>query len=258
MLRHFYQRTLQTFPPARQRAVRELCETGLINKSRRRLSLEEEEIGGTFRVTPDELKQLVDERLLRADPRLDSVYYELAHDTLIEPILDHRADMRDLDARRRRRWIVGVIGAVVVIAAATLAVLVAQPGQRRRRRTTRELAIGEELDGVVAADDGTPFELAVPAGRMTVVTVTPEERDVDEIDLAIELTNAGGTTQFEDRAAAGETERVVVSATGDEDATLRVELVELDDRSVHDHRRAHRRVRAGARRHDERAHRRTR
>lgn len=93
-LASFYERQIASLPPQRsRRAVRRLCEYGLISVSGRRLSLEEGEIQRTYRLPKEALTELVERRLLRADTRVASVYYELSHDTLVEPILE---------ARRRR------------------------------------------------------------------------------------------------------------------------------------------------------------
>lgn len=79
-----------------------LCEQGLISRGRR-LSLEEGEIEARFGIRKDVLIAMVDKRLLRAEPRLGSNYYELSHDTLIDPIAESRA--RAAGARRRRRQV---------------------------------------------------------------------------------------------------------------------------------------------------------
>jgi len=78
-----------------KRRARKLCENGLISVSDRRLSLEEEEIDRRFKISEYLLSKLVDSRLLRAEPRVGSVYYELSHDTLVEPIRE---------SQRRRRF----------------------------------------------------------------------------------------------------------------------------------------------------------
>jgi tetratricopeptide (TPR) repeat protein len=87
VLQNFYENQLsgfKTFPGKRR--VRRLCEKGLISPSNRRLSREEEEIQRQFKISPATLARLVDLRLLRAEARVGSVYYELSHDTLVTPI----------------------------------------------------------------------------------------------------------------------------------------------------------------------------
>jgi len=68
------------------RSVRKLCEKGLINIEGRRLSLEEGEIERQYKVPTDTLSDLVGSRLLRSETRVGSKYYEISHDTLVEPI----------------------------------------------------------------------------------------------------------------------------------------------------------------------------
>jgi tetratricopeptide (TPR) repeat protein len=87
VLQNFYEKQLAGLKSfLKKQRVRRLCESGLISTSSRRLSLEEEEIERRFKVSPPLLAQLVDNRLLRAEKRVGSVYYELSHDTLVTPI----------------------------------------------------------------------------------------------------------------------------------------------------------------------------
>lgn len=90
-LRNFYMDIVRSVQSRRNRSnVRELCEQYLISPAGRRLSLEETEIKRIFKLDRDTLQQLVNRRLLRTDQRADSWYYELSHDSLIEPILATR------------------------------------------------------------------------------------------------------------------------------------------------------------------------
>lgn len=87
VLQNFYDMQIQQLGTIwEKRRVRKLCEKGLISATNRRLSLEEEEIKRRFRVSPFLLTELVDMRLLRVEPRLASMYYELSHDSLVIPI----------------------------------------------------------------------------------------------------------------------------------------------------------------------------
>jgi hypothetical protein len=90
-LKDFYRRALAALPGRRVRkAVRRLCENFLISPEGRRLSLEENEIKRQLRLSSETLRHLVSTRLLRCDSRADSMYYELSHDALIEPVLATR------------------------------------------------------------------------------------------------------------------------------------------------------------------------
>lgn len=74
----------------KKRRARKLCEKGLISTSDLRISLEEGEINRRFNVSRDLLVELVNSRLLRSEPRVGSIYYELSHDTLIPPIRESK------------------------------------------------------------------------------------------------------------------------------------------------------------------------
>jgi streptogramin lyase len=110
ILRDFYRSELDSFPPTEREHIRDLCETGLISSSSRRRSLEREQIKEDFAVSPATLEQLVRRRLLRGEDRVGSVYYELAHDSLVAPILAYReqqaAERHDVELRDR--WLLGL------------------------------------------------------------------------------------------------------------------------------------------------------
>jgi tetratricopeptide (TPR) repeat protein len=87
VLQRFYDDQVEQLgPEVEKEKVRKLCEEGLISITDRRLSLEEEDITIRFNVPKVLLQELVNRRLLRAEPRVGSVYYELSHDTLVGPI----------------------------------------------------------------------------------------------------------------------------------------------------------------------------
>ncbi|MCY1074314.1 nSTAND1 domain-containing NTPase [Archangium lansingense] len=112
ILSDFYVRVLNLIPSIQSRsAARSLCERALISPTGRRLSLEESEIERRFHLSVETLRILTQQRLLRAEPHADSVYYELSHDSLIEPILAKRQYRRELLAK-----VGGVLGAVLYIA----------------------------------------------------------------------------------------------------------------------------------------------
>ncbi len=79
-----------------QLAARRLIEDGLIfEEEERRLSLYEGQIYKDFNINPDLLRQLVNSHLIRAEPSLKGGYaYELAHDSLVAPILKAKEKRR--------------------------------------------------------------------------------------------------------------------------------------------------------------------
>ncbi len=97
VLEEFYDEQIKQLGSARQQnRVRNLFESGLIDANDRRMSLEQGDIHRRFNVPEPLLARLIECRLLRKDPRVGSWYYELSHDTLIEPI-------RKSQRRRKRR-----------------------------------------------------------------------------------------------------------------------------------------------------------
>lgn len=91
-LRDFYHEAIESLPDRRsRRAARRLCEEYLISPEGRRLSLEENELYRQLGLTKETLGCLVANRLLRSETRSESTYYELSHDSLVEPILESRS-----------------------------------------------------------------------------------------------------------------------------------------------------------------------
>ena len=126
-LASFCERQIAALPSERaKRAVRRLCEYGLISATGRRLSLEEGEIQRRHKVTRETLARLVELRLLRADTRVGSVYYELGHNTLVEPILGWRR------RRERRRRVIEGAGAGPRARRRRHVAAVGQPAMERR------------------------------------------------------------------------------------------------------------------------------
>ncbi len=86
ILRNFYTDQIAALPPEKQMVAREIIEEQLITETERRRSVAEDDL---LHFNPDRslLDQLVEMRLLRKEPRLDTFYYEISHDTLVPPIL---------------------------------------------------------------------------------------------------------------------------------------------------------------------------
>lgn len=108
--RNIIRRLLRWFCPLHRprRAVRDLCERGLITLGGSRNICNEENIIQGFGVAKKYLLDLVYRRLLRSQARLGSTFYELSHDALVEPISQsHR--------RRRRLRLLMAAGLMAVI-----------------------------------------------------------------------------------------------------------------------------------------------
>lgn len=93
-----------------RKAVRQLCEYGLITAAGFRDSLIIETIQSRFGVVKGDLDRLVNLRLLRAETRLGTIFYELVHDALVEPL-------RDIRRRRFYARIAIPVGVVMIPAA---------------------------------------------------------------------------------------------------------------------------------------------
>jgi tetratricopeptide (TPR) repeat protein len=111
VLQQFYEDQLKKLGSfVKRKRVRSLLEKGLISFDDRRLSLEEREIIRRYRVSENLLTELVSLRLLRSEPRVGSLYYELNHDTMVEPI------RKSKKKRKAKRWIkIGIVFLLVLI-----------------------------------------------------------------------------------------------------------------------------------------------
>ena len=110
ILARFYDRCLTTvrreFYGFRLRPrLERLCEHEFISAGGRRRLCEESSIVQSYRVPREVLAKLVKLRLIRKEERVGDKYYELTHDTLIDPILESRR-RHDLRRRWRRRLLI--------------------------------------------------------------------------------------------------------------------------------------------------------
>ncbi len=117
VMQGFYENRIKTLDSVWKRIrVRKLCEKGLID-NKYRLSLEGGYIRRKYRVPGELLSHLVDYRLLRSEPRVGSFYYELSHDTLVEPILK---SSRQRKAKKTRLGAAFLLVFILIFAAVTL------------------------------------------------------------------------------------------------------------------------------------------
>jgi hypothetical protein len=90
VLNNFYQSVLGKLTKSTRTKAEELCEHGLLDRDGRRLPLAHQEIVTRFGVGAETLDVLAEERLLRRERRLESVFYEISHDRLAASIFAFR------------------------------------------------------------------------------------------------------------------------------------------------------------------------
>ncbi len=225
ILSKFYRRTVDSLPAADQRAVRALCERGLINPSGRRLSLELGVIDAQYGVRPATLQALVDGRLLRAEPRVGSVYYELAHDTLVAAILADRNERLAQRQRHRRTVIASVAGLAALLILIVVVVAWIRSDRAASEGTVLELGRAEG----VQVDPGVDAVLAVddPGGGVLQVRVVPE----DGRGVLVEVTDSSGSSNVVRSTRDGGSDgavTMVMIAPGDDEANYDITVSALD------------------------------
>jgi tetratricopeptide (TPR) repeat protein len=157
IVQNFYQQTLAKLPWRDSRYARRLCEEGLLNAEGFRLPLQENEILKTYKLSQLALSTLVESRLLRKEPRLESFFYELSHDSLAKPILDARPWKL---TRKQRNF--GFGGILVLIALIIFAIWQLQA--IRRAEQAREAA--EEVLNYLVFDLRDKLK---PIGKLDIV-----------------------------------------------------------------------------------------
>jgi tetratricopeptide (TPR) repeat protein len=108
LVQNFYLQTLAKLSRRDHKYAQRLCEEGLLNSDGFRLMLQEDEILKNYMLSEEALTALVEARLLRKEPRLESTFYELSHDSLARPILDSRPSLK-LNSKQRNIAIVVVV-----------------------------------------------------------------------------------------------------------------------------------------------------
>ena len=145
ILGRFYLDTIKKLPTRKKRrAARDLCEWGLLTQDGHRIDMPGQRILEDFALVEDDLRYLEDARLLRKEPKFGGYSYELAHDSLAEPI------------RKRRRFklpkkVLAGIGGLMVIGLVLILMFyiqaersaneaqVAQVAEERRSTVTQDL-----------------------------------------------------------------------------------------------------------------------
>jgi len=87
-LRDFYSSALAMIKGWRmRRRVADVCLNHMISIDGKRQSIEEDNIRHRLGISDAALESLVDSRLFRMEVRADTKYYELSHDSLVQPVL---------------------------------------------------------------------------------------------------------------------------------------------------------------------------
>ena len=141
-------------------AIRRLCEVGLVTRGSRN-SLMADFIEREYGVPRQDLEALVSQhRLLRADSRLDTQFYELTHDTLVKPI---KAD------RLRRTSKLGGVLIIVFVATTIFGARILhwiEDRQARLEEAARARESQERVDQRLQAARADPVALSTAAREL--------------------------------------------------------------------------------------------
>lgn len=166
----FYSDAMAGLVRNQRKGARELCEVGLLTESGNRLLLSEEQIRTNYKVSADTLEFLINRRVLRREPRLESMFYEICHDTLARSILE------------AKRWRLPRKYRLVLSGAATFVILIYLAGigftlkiQEEKANTDKEKAQAEKLVSFLIGAE-TMAELHL-FGRLDIL-----ERVQDQVD----------------------------------------------------------------------------
>lgn len=118
LVHHYYTTQLDSVGTrAARRRTAAMFEEGLLDQWGKRLMLEQGEIERRYGLDRTLLDRLVEGRLLRREPRNESIFYEISHDRLTEVIARHRSP-------RLPRWVLPAMAVaavcIVVFAGASL------------------------------------------------------------------------------------------------------------------------------------------
>jgi tetratricopeptide (TPR) repeat protein len=115
VLKQFYRRVIGMLGWRERRRARRLCEEGLLSSKGTRLMLDQTQIESEHRVSAAALSTLVDERLLRREQRLESLFYEISHDRLADSIEKGRRFRIPKTLRHTLRGAAGVAALTIVL-----------------------------------------------------------------------------------------------------------------------------------------------
>ena len=92
LVHSYYKTQLEKLPDrATRKRAAAMFERGLLDSTGKRLMLQQDEIAREYGLNDAVLAQLVESRLLRREPRHESIFYEISHDRLTDVIATHRS-----------------------------------------------------------------------------------------------------------------------------------------------------------------------
>jgi len=158
VLSQFYYRVINMLNLGDRRRARRLCEEGLLSANGRRLMLDQAQIESEYKLSVAALTTLMNEHLLRCEPHLESLFYEISHDRVAESIEHHRP----FRIPKKLRSIMTGAAAVAIL---TIGALFWWNGKIERAKKAAERA-RSDAEGVVAALIGESFlDQLRPVGR---------------------------------------------------------------------------------------------
>jgi hypothetical protein len=192
LLKTFYTRCINALPRDQRGRTRRLCEEGLLDADGHRLMLDTGQIARDFRVSEATLRQLDRDRVLRREPRLESVFYEISHDRLAGSILAARR------FRLPRNWryvLYGTLVVVPVVVAGLLSWGWSVDRERARAESLVGFLLGEDFLGQVR-DAGLSEQLK-RVGEQTRRTL---EGEAPGLNRGLALRNAGDIDRLQGRS----------------------------------------------------------
>jgi formylglycine-generating enzyme required for sulfatase activity len=141
ILGRFYLDTIAGLKRRKARgAARDLCEWGLLSQDGHRIDMPGKRILEDYALSETDLGQLVDKRLLRREPKFSGYSYELAHDSLAEPIRKLRR------YKLPKKVLAGMGGAAVVVVLIVLGLSLFARVQKTNALEAQTLALQAQLE----------------------------------------------------------------------------------------------------------------
>lgn len=146
VFRNYYRKKLRELPWRERQRVGELCEVGLLTPDGHRLMLEQSQIEKHYHVSAQTLYRIVNSGLLRQEPRLESVFFEISHDNLAQPILTSRPFWRHVPKKTRYAIMASAVAIATIIGLQIYNHIKLSEALDRSERLVETL-IGEDLYG---------------------------------------------------------------------------------------------------------------